>query len=110
MNRNKGMRSSERYMIHKNRFEEFRKWLLKNTDYYEVPTNPKQGYEVARFVKHDPSGDHPPLILYKRLKSDHLTIPWNMWDDVKRFFDDVGPRPRSSKNRVNYNKPVTGRP
>ena len=110
MHPTKGSRSDGRHMIHKNRFEEFRKWLIKNTAYYEVPTNPNQGYEVARFVKYDPSGDHPPLILYKRLKSDHLTIPWDMWTDVKAFFDDVGPRPRSNKRRINHNHQVSGKP
>lgn len=91
--------------------EEFRKWLIKNTDYYEIPTNPRQVHAFMAFRKWSRSGDHPDLILFQNSKNTRLTIPRDFYDEVQEFFlRERRPRSKPKFHNHNHNKPITGRP
>ena len=59
------MSITSRNLLHKSQLELFKKWMEKS-GFTPLPT--KTEWEVARFKT-----DEQPIIIYRRLKGDHLT-------------------------------------
>lgn len=65
--------SHRRDLLHASSLDAFLGWVH-TQGYLFRETPPKAAYEVARFHKYDPSGTNPDIVIYRRLKGDHLTL------------------------------------
>lgn len=62
-----------RSLLHKNKLEDFKKWVLDGRGYYQMPPT-AHAYEVFRVRKYNRSGDEPDIFFYKKDRTDHITL------------------------------------
>ena len=73
--------NTRRNLLHTNKLEQFLEWATRNGYRRELT---KGDYEVARLRRIDPSGDPPPIIIYRRERAQHLTV----FHDGTRLVDE----------------------
>lgn len=65
--------SARRSLLHSTKLDAFLAWATEN-GYRRHTTPPKASYEVARLERVDPAGNHPHIVIYRKLTGEHLTL------------------------------------
>ena len=74
----------DRCTLHKTHLEAFRRYLKVNTVWFELPHS-GHAYEVLHVQEFDRCGDGEHQFLYRRDRTDHLTVQYRLVPLVKKF-------------------------
>ena len=66
-------RHRPRNLLHRNKLDDFKKWVLDCRGYFELPPS-GHAYEVFRFRKHCCSGSLPDIVFYQKDRYQHVTL------------------------------------